>query len=165
MPFESMREKLRFTPEEIAILVELSRSRSHPLREVERAKILLASVEGMNDSQIARELHTNRYKVIRTIKKALAYGLEDALKDLPRSGRPKEISPEARAWIISIACMKPKDLGYPHELWTQRLLVEYIRTHCKRKDSKDCQISHKEQFLKLLTRGKLNHIKLFRTLR
>jgi hypothetical protein len=89
MPFESMREKLRFTPEEIAILVELSRSRTHPLREVERAKILLASVEGMNDSQIARELHTNRYKVIRTIKKALAYGLEDALKDLPRSGRPK----------------------------------------------------------------------------
>jgi putative transposase len=105
MPFESMREKLRFTPEEIAILVELSRSRTHPLREVERAKILLASVEGMNDSQIARELHTNRYKVIRTIKKALAYGLEDSLKDLPRSGRPKEISPEARAWIISIACM------------------------------------------------------------
>jgi hypothetical protein len=80
MPFESMREKLRFTQDEIAILVAVSRSRTHPLREVERAKILLANVEGINDSQIARDLHTNRHKVIRTIRKALAYGLEDALK-------------------------------------------------------------------------------------
>ena len=76
-------------------------------------------------------MHTNRYKVIRVIKKALTYGLENALKDLPRSGRPKEISSEARAWIISNACIKPKDLGYPHELWTQRLLVEYVRKHCQ----------------------------------
>jgi transposase len=27
--------------------------------------------------------------------------------------------------------MKPKDIGYPHELWTQRLLAEHIRIHCQ----------------------------------
>ena len=160
MPFESMREKLSFTPEEIAILVELSRSRTHPLREVERAKILLASVEGMNDSQIARELHTNRYKVIRTIKKALAYGLEDSLKDLPRSGRPKEISPEARAWIISIACMKPRDLGYPHELWTQRLLVEYIRIHCQEKGFEELSNISQGTVSKILNASKIKPHKI-----
>jgi transposase len=131
MPFESKRQKLQFTDEDIAGLVEISRSRTHPMSEVERAKILLLNIEGMNDSQIARELHTNRYKVMRCIEKALAYGIGDSLKDLPRSGRPKKISSEARAWLISVACMKPKELGYPHELWTQRLLAEYIRTHCK----------------------------------
>jgi hypothetical protein len=26
--------------------------------------------------------------------------------------------------------MKPKDLGYPHEIWTQRLLVKHIRESC-----------------------------------
>jgi transposase len=160
MPFESMREKLHFTPEEIANLVDISRSRTHPLREVERAKILLASVEGMNDSQIAVELHTNRHKVIRTIKKALAYGLEDALKDLPRTGHPKEISSEARAWIISIACMKPKELGYPHEIWTQRLLADHIRENCN--DNRFEELSNISQgtVSKILNAGKIKPHKI-----
>ena len=160
MPFESMREELSFTPEEIVILAEVSRSRTHPLREVERAKILLANIEGMNDSQIARELQTNRYKVIRVIKKALAYGLEDALKDLPRSGHPKMISSEARAWIISIACLKPKDLGYPHELWTQRLLVEYIRIHCHEKGFEELANISQGTVSKILNASKIKPHKI-----
>jgi hypothetical protein len=97
------------------------------VRSVERAKILLASHGGKSDSQIARELspkegssdkelNTNRQRVIRCINKALGYGVYEALKDLPRKGRPPEISMEARVWIISLACIKPKDVGYPHEL-------------------------------------------------
>jgi transposase len=160
MPFESMRAKLRFTPEDIAVLVEVSRSRTHPLREVERAKILLANIEGMSDSQIARDFHTNRYKVIRVIKKALAYGLEDALTDLPRSGRPKEISSEARTWIISIACIKPKDIGYPHELWTQRLLVEYIRAHCHEKGFEDLSNIAQGTVSKILNASKIKPHKI-----
>jgi transposase len=155
-----MRAKLRFTPEDIAVLVEVSRSRTHPLREVERAKILLANIEEMSDSQIARDFHTNRYKVIRVIKKALAYGLEDALKDLPRSGRPKEISSEARAWIISIACIKPKDIGYPHELWTQRLLVEYIRAHCHEKGFEDLSNIAQGTVSKILNASKIKPHKI-----
>ncbi len=100
------------------------------MREVERAKILLLSYQKINDSQIAEKLGTNRQKVIRCIKKALAYGIKEAIDDLPRSGKPRDITAEARAWIISIACMKPKDLGYPHELWTQQLLAEYIQKNC-----------------------------------
>jgi transposase len=155
-----MRAKLRFTPEDIAVLVQVSRSRTHPLREVERAKILLANIEGMNDSQIARDFHTNRYKVIRVIKKAFAYGLEYALKDLPRSGRPKEISSEARAWIISIACIKPKDIGYPHELWTQRLLVEYIRAHCHEKGFKELSNIAQGTVSKILNASKIKPHKI-----
>ncbi len=75
-------------------------------------------------------MSTNRQKVIRCVKKALAYGIYEAISDLPRSGKPQEITAEARAWIISLACTKPKDLGYPHELWTQRLLAEYIQKNC-----------------------------------
>jgi len=37
---------------------EISCSRAQPVRSVERAKIMLASYEGKNDSQIARELST-----------------------------------------------------------------------------------------------------------
>jgi len=127
MPFLSQRSKLQLTDKELENLKSLSTSRTTPLREVERAKILLYSHEGINDSQIAEKIGTNRQKVIRCINKALAYGIEEAIDDLPRSGKPPEITGEARAWIISIACKKPKDVGYPHELWTHKLLAEYIK--------------------------------------
>lgn len=130
MPFLSKRSKLQLTEEEIEHLTSLSTSRTKPLREVERAKILLLTNQGINDSKIAEKLGTNRQKVIRCIKKALAYGIKEAIDDLPRSGKPQDITGEARAWIISIACMKPKDFGYPHELWTQQLLAEHIQKNC-----------------------------------
>jgi len=130
MPFVSKRPKLELTDKENEYLTSLSHSRTESIRRVERAQILLLSYQGKNDSRIADELNTNRQKVIRCIKKALAYGIQEAIDDLPRSGRPREITPEGRAWIISLACMKPKDLGYPHELWTHKLLAEHIRNNC-----------------------------------
>ncbi len=130
MPFLSQRSKLQLTDKEIENLTSLSNSRTAPLREVERAKILLLNHQGINDSQNAKKLGTNRQKVIRCINKALAYGIDEAINDLPRSGKPPKITGEARAWIISIACMKPKDVGYPHELWTHKLLAEHIQKKC-----------------------------------
>jgi len=51
----------------------------------------------------------------------------EALDDRPRSGRDPTITPEARTWLVALACRKPKDLGYPHELWTTRLLAAHAR--------------------------------------
>lgn len=130
MPFMSQRPKLQLTDKEIENLTSLSNSRTAPSREVERAKILLLNHQGINDSQSAKKLGTNRQKIIRCINKALAYGIDEAINDLPRSGKPPKITGEARAWIISIACMKPKDVGYPHELWTHKLLAEHIQKEC-----------------------------------
>jgi len=61
----------------------------------------------------------------------LQLGPETALDDLPRPGRPKSITPEARTWLVSLACQKPKDLGYSYELWTTRLLAAHAREHCE----------------------------------
>jgi transposase len=36
---------------------------------------------------------------------------------------------EAKAWLVALACRKAKDLGYPHELWTTRLLARHAREH------------------------------------
>ncbi|WP_081214175.1 helix-turn-helix domain-containing protein [Neomoorella thermoacetica] len=55
--------------------------------------------------------------------------MEIALSDLPRSGRPPQISSEALAWVIELACRKPLDFGYPYELWTIKLLADYVRQH------------------------------------
>ncbi len=52
-----------------------------------------------------------------------------ALDDRPRPGREATITAEAKAWLGSLACRKAKDLGYPHELWTTRLLARHAREH------------------------------------
>ena len=41
--------------------------------------------------------------------------------------REPTITIEAKAWLVDLACRKAKDLGYPHELWTTRLLASHAR--------------------------------------
>lgn len=130
MPFVSKRPALQLTNDELEYLKKIVRSRIQPQRTVERAKILLEYYERKSVSQIARELGTNRPKVERAINKAFAYGIYTALEDLPRTGRSRRISSDARTWILSLACSKPIDYGYPHELWTQRLLAKHIKNNC-----------------------------------
>jgi Homeodomain-like domain len=65
--------------------------------------------------------------VQRCVERALADGPLAALNDRPRPGREPTITPEAKA--VSLACDKAKDHGYPHELWTTRLLARRAREH------------------------------------
>jgi hypothetical protein len=52
-----------------------------------------------------------------------------ALDDRPRPGKEPMITLEAKTWLVSSACRKAKELGYPHELWTTRLLASHAREH------------------------------------
>src|SRR6476619_513900 len=45
------------------------------------------------------------------------------------AGQRPVITPEAKAWLVSLACDKAKEHGYPHELWTTRLLARHAREH------------------------------------
>jgi hypothetical protein len=46
-----------------------------------------------------------------------------------RSFGEPTITLEAKAWLTSLSCRKAKELGYPHELWTTRLLARHAREH------------------------------------
>jgi transposase len=130
MPFTSQRAQLVLDEKTRKRLQGLSTSYTAPAAHVERAKILLAFADHETVSAIARRLETNRPKVERTIDRALRFGVDQALDDLPRPGRPREIPEEARAWVVDLACRKPKELGYTEELWTTALLAAHIRKHC-----------------------------------
>lgn len=130
MPFTSSRAKLEIADDEVRMLEQLSQSRSEAAGPVERAKILVRYHEGATVSSIAAELRTNRPRVERCISKALELGVRMALQDLPGRGRRPSLTAEARAWVVALACQKPKDLGYAQELWTTRLLAKHVRKHC-----------------------------------
>ena len=130
MPFKSRRAELVLDEKTRRRLQVLSTSYTAPAAHVERAKILLAFADQETVSAIARRLETNRPKVERTIDRALRFGVDRALDDLPRPGRPREIPEEARTWVVDLACQKPKELGYAEELWTTARLAAHIRQHC-----------------------------------
>ena len=130
MPFQRKRANLILTPTESEHLKSVSTTRTESIARVERARIVLAYAANESVSSIARRLGTNRPKVERCVNKALEVGVLTALADLPRDGRPAEITPEARAWLMDLACQKPKDLGYSYELWTNDLLARHVRKHC-----------------------------------
>lgn len=131
MPFQSTRADLVLADDARAHLETITRSRSASVAERERAQIMLAYADGRKVSAIARDLGTNRPKVQRCLDKALQFGPLEALRDLPRPGRPRTITPQARAWVVSLACQKPKELGYSYELWTLQLLAQHVRDHCE----------------------------------
>lgn len=63
-------------------------------------------------SEIAATLDVDRQRVTRCARR-VAVGPLKAIDDLPRSGRPPDITEAAQTWLIGEACAKPKDCGLP----------------------------------------------------
>src|SRR5882757_7230783 len=115
MAGKTRRSKLTLTAEDLAKLELLARSRTVPKREAQRSEILLRYHAGDNITSISRALRMTRVSVAKWVAKALAVGPAAALKDSYH--RPKEpvIGDDAKAWVVHVACSKPKDLGYAAE--------------------------------------------------
>jgi transposase len=107
----------------------ITRSRTEPASRVERARILLGYWENSSFFAVGQALGLHHQTVQRCVERAVAEGPMAALDDRPRPGREPTITLEAKAWLTSLACRKAKDLGYPHELWTTRLLASHAREH------------------------------------
>ena len=110
-------------------LTAIARSRTEPASWVERAQMLLAYRDDPSFFAVGRALGLHHQTVQRCVERAVAYGPMAALDDRPRPGKEPTITAESKAWLVSLACRKAKDLGYPHELWTTRLLARHAREH------------------------------------
>lgn len=131
VPFVSSKARLVLDARTRTELEALSRSRSAARGRVDRADVLLSYADGVSISAIARQSPVSRSAVDRIVSRALEIGALAALQDQTRPGRPARLTKEARTWLVSLACQKARDLGYPHELWTIDLLVRHIQRHCK----------------------------------
>lgn len=127
--------KFVLVPEHKTMLERLAHSGMTPILIAQRAKILLYKETGKSSSAIAEELGINRHTVELWVKKYRNRSPEttlDALLNVSEGrGRKEEITGEAKAWLISIACMKPKDLGYAAETWTTKALTNHIRKNAE----------------------------------
>ena len=110
-------------------LKSLIKARTIQAQVVDRARMLLWKSEAKPDKTIADNLGVSVNTVRRCINRFNLSGINIALFDDERSGRPPEITDDAKAWIISIACQKPCELGYAAELWTLATLHTHIQKH------------------------------------
>jgi transposase len=121
--------KIAIGDDDLARLEAIARSRTEPACRVERARILLAYRADPSSHAVGAAIGVTHQTVLRCLRRAVRLGVMAALDDSPRPGKAPEITEEARAWLVSLACRKAKDFGYPHELWTTRLLARHVRDH------------------------------------
>ena len=117
--------KIELTPQERGELIGLTMRGSTKVRKFKRAKILLLADEnhsqgGLTDKEIAQKLDTSPATVVRIRRNYVEEGLEGALNEKPRSGKPPTITGEERAKITAIACSEPME-GYSG--WSLRLIA------------------------------------------
>jgi transposase len=115
--------------DDLGLLEAMARSRTEAACRVERARILLAYRADPSAYAVGAAIGVTHQTVLRCLDRAVRFGVMAALDDSPRPGKAPEITDDAKAWLVSLACRKAKDLGHPHELWTTRLLARHARAH------------------------------------
>lgn len=126
MARKSTRPKLVLTPEEVRLLEQLRQSRTAAWREVQRAQVLWRYYTGDNIATIMKAVKMTRKSVSKWINKALTMGVAAGLKDTPH-GSPPVLTEQAKAWVVHLACSKPKELGYAAEVWSRKALAQHVR--------------------------------------
>lgn len=129
MSGKSRRSKLLLSDEDRAELARLSRSRTLPHREAQRAAIVLGYSGGESITSIGKRLGMTRLSVSKWVAKALAMGPMAALKDTYHRPKEPSIGEDAKAWVVHLACCKPKELGYAAEVWSRQALAKHVREH------------------------------------
>lgn len=129
MARSSSRSKLALQPDQLRDLQKIAASRTAPLREIQRAGILLNYAQGLNICQIQQQVKVSRPTIYKCVDKALAMGVDAGLKDTYHRPRPPVIDDAAKAWVIALACTKPTAHGYAAEMWSRQALAAHARAH------------------------------------
>jgi transposase len=118
------RSIVKLSEEQRSRLKGLLRRGAAPARVQTRARILLLADRSQGkrhtDAQVAEAGVTSLMTAKRTRWRFLQEGLEAALAEKPRSGRPPKITGEIEAKLTVLACSQPPE---GHARWTLRLLA------------------------------------------
>lgn len=114
-------EFIQLSKEERRSLKTLFRSGNSSNRKQTRARILDLLDKKTAPPEIAHILGCALPTVYNIKRRYLEEGLDQALNEKPRSGKPVQISGKAKARITALACSEAPE---GHARWTLRLLAE-----------------------------------------
>lgn len=107
--------ELHLTAEDRALVDDIRSKGQHQAREVNRAHVLSCLDRGVPESQIMAVLGIGRTAVWRARASYLQGGLDLAVFDIARSGRPRQYDTDAEARVTALACT-PAPAG--RQRWT-----------------------------------------------
>src|SRR5205807_1385241 len=125
--------ELTISREERKDLQELVRRHSTPQQLAKRGRLILAAAQGQRNAEIARALGVS----VDTVRswRTRWIGLQgvplselevrERLEDVPRPGRPSQITAEQTCQIIALACEQPKER--PISQWTGREIADEVK--------------------------------------
>ena len=117
-----MRQTELHLTDEDRLLIEGIRSKGlHQTREVNRAHVLSCLDRGIPEAQIMEVLGIGRTALWRTRSAYLQGGVDLAVFDLARAGRPPKYDTGAEAQVTALACSAPPE---GRQRWT---LIELER--------------------------------------
>lgn len=113
--------ELHLTEQDRSVIEEICSKGLHRSREVNRAHVLSCLDRGIPEAQIMAVLGIGRTAIWRTRAAYVQGGVELAVFDMARSGRPRQYDTDAEARVTALACSAPPE---GRQRWT---LVELKR--------------------------------------
>ena len=101
--------ELHLSDEDRVVIDEIRAKGVHNSREVNRAHTLSCLDRGIPQTQIMQVLGIGRTAVWRTRAAYLQAGVELAVFDVARSGRPAQYDTDAEARVTALACSAPPE--------------------------------------------------------
>jgi putative transposase len=112
---------IKLSNDERSSVTTILRRGTTPARVQTRARVLDLLHRRRHPSELAATLGLSVPTIFNIKRRYLAEGLDAALYDRPRSGKPPKIDGVARAKITALACSKAPN---GHARWTLRLLAD-----------------------------------------
>jgi transposase len=103
---------IELTADEARELTGWVRAGTTPQRLARRARLILGSAAGLGSRALARQERLSRTTVRRWVSRFATQRCA-GLRDRPRRGRPKTITPATRALVVALACERPADGEVP----------------------------------------------------
>ncbi len=94
---------------------------SEKARKITRCRILLLSEQEPTQQRVAERLDVTYHTVRNVCRHYIEEGLEAAINEKPRPGRPNVFDGKQKAQITALACSQPPE-GYGQ--WSLRLLAD-----------------------------------------
>jgi transposase len=111
--------------EQLAELEKLYRTTKDPRLRTRAQMVLLSAEKRLRTTEIAEIVRESQATVLRWLKRYMAEGVE-GLKDAPRPGRSRRVTPAYRRRLVEAVRRRPRSLGLPFSLWTLQRLVDYM---------------------------------------
>lgn len=117
------KHQVHLSDEQRQRLVDITSKGKTAVRTFKRSQVLLLSEQGYKDQMIAERVGVSIATVERTRQKFVQQGLDEAITEKHRAGKPGKLDAKTEALLIATAC---SDAPEGRAKWTMQLLADRL---------------------------------------